>query len=197
MKKVGDSDILAWKKLKMGDSEALGILYDLHLEDLYAYGIQKTQDKDYVMDCIHDLFVDLYKYRAKLAETDNVKYYLLKSLGRRIHKSYGKKTFPVAIDTILSRNPSFKGSTASCEEKIVQDENITERNLRLEEALNRLSKKQRKGIFLRFNQGRPYEEIAEIMSVSKETARTTVYRALKVLRKYPLFFPLILKITIF
>ena len=52
----------------------------------------------------------------------------------------------------------------------------------LANALESLTKKQRKGLFLRFNQDKSYEEISEIMEVSVQTARTIVYRALKALR---------------
>ena len=67
--------------------------------------------------------------------------------------------------------------------KIIGEEQTLERNNNLSKALKTLTKKQRKVLFLRFNQDRTYQEISEIMGVSIETARTSIYRAIKTLRK--------------
>ena len=134
------------------------------------------------MDCIHDLFVDLYKYRKKLSKTDSVKYYLFKSLKRKINKKYHRKIIPVAMDFDFPITTTQKSYTKSHEEEIIKGERISEKNVKLSNALSTLTKKQRKGLYLRFNQQRSYEEISEIMGVSVQTARTTIYRALKSLR---------------
>ena len=60
---VKNSELTIWGNLKKGDQTALGELYNLYIDILYSFGIQHSQDRGYVMDCIHDLFVDLYKYR--------------------------------------------------------------------------------------------------------------------------------------
>ena len=79
-------DNLLWTKLKSGDINAIGDIYELFIDDLFTYGIQLSDDKDFVMDCIHDLFLDLYKYKKNLSMTDNIKYYLLRSLKNKIFK---------------------------------------------------------------------------------------------------------------
>ena len=58
----------------------------------------------------------------------------------------------------------------------------SEKQEKLSVVLEKLTKKQKTGIFLRFNQEKSYEEISEIMGISIPTARTLIYRALKVLR---------------
>ena len=84
-------DVQLWMEIKKGDLKALGHLYDLYINVLFSYGIKHSKDKEHVMDCIHDLFLDLYKYKEKLTCTDNVKYYLFASLKRKINKKYYKK----------------------------------------------------------------------------------------------------------
>ena len=46
-----------------------------------------------------------------------------------------------------------------------------------------LSNRQREGLSLKFEHNHTYPEIAEIMGISIESARTMIYRALKDLRK--------------
>ena len=181
---IKHTDVTAWNKLVNGDKQALGDLYDQYIDILFSYGMHHSKDRGYVMDCIHDLFLDLYKYRKNLSVTANVKYYLFKSLRRKINKKYKVKDLPVSNEQFLFKfegNP--KNHTKSCEEKIIGGERILERNNNLYLALKTLTKKQRRILFLRFNQDRTYHEISDIMNISIKTARTSIYRAIKTLRK--------------
>ncbi|MBU2995854.1 sigma-70 family RNA polymerase sigma factor [Cellulophaga baltica] len=179
-----DEDILIWEKLIEGDKLALGKLYDRYINILFSYGMYHSKDKSYVLDCIHDLFVDLFKYRSNLSKTDNVKYYLFKCLKRKINKKYRTKNVSVSLEDFQSK-PDFtrKNHTNSCEKSIIKEEHSSERNAKLANALKTLTDKQRKILFLRFNEEKTYEEIAVIMEISIQTARTSIYRAIKTLRK--------------
>ncbi|MDO5977307.1 sigma-70 family RNA polymerase sigma factor [Flavivirga sp. MEBiC05379] len=174
---------MLWKKLKAGDTKALGDLYDLFIDILFAYGIQLSSDKAYVMDCIHDLFLDLYKYRKKLAFTTNVKYYLLRSLKNKILKAEKGKLIYLSEEAFHIKNDK-QNYSESFENKMIEKEFLDERLVKLSNAITFLSKKQRQGLFLRFTEEREYENIAQIMNVSVETSRTIIYRAIKVLRKH-------------
>ncbi|GGG54942.1 RNA polymerase sigma factor [Bizionia arctica] len=177
MKQLKDKEFIFWTKLKDGNVDALGELYDMFINELFSYGMQLCNDKSYVMDCIHDLFLNLYKYRKNLATTDNVKYYLFRSLKNQILKKSNNKT------SLFKENIHHNIYSSSIEDEIITSEISNERALRLSNAMNSLSKKQRKSLLLRFTEERSYEEIADIMEVSVQTSRTIIYRAIKVLRK--------------
>ncbi|QWX83562.1 sigma-70 family RNA polymerase sigma factor [Cellulophaga sp. HaHaR_3_176] len=179
-----NEEIVIWEKLIDGDKMALGQLYDMYIDILFTYGMYHSKDKSYVSDCIHDLFVDLYKYRTNLSMTDNVKYYLFRSLKRKINKKYRAKNTSVSLDEFQFK-PDFTKTNHinSCEKSIIRQENIKERNAKLAEALSTLTKKQQKILFLRFDQDKSYDEISVIMDISVQTARTSIYRAIKTLRK--------------
>ncbi|WP_158974933.1 RNA polymerase sigma factor [Cellulophaga sp. L1A9] len=179
-----NGELLIWKRLVDGDKLALGELYDIYINILFTYGMYHSKDKSYVSDCIHDLFVDLYKYRNNLSMTDNVKYYLFRSLKRKINKKYRSKNISVSLDDFQFK-PDFTNTnhTNSCEKSIINQENTRERNAKLAKALSTLTKKQQKILFLRFDQEKSYDEISTIMDISVQTARTSIYRAIKTLRK--------------
>lgn len=183
MERDKDQNIILWGKLKDGDIDALGQLYDLFIDDLFSYGIQFSHDKSYIMDCIHDLFLNLYKYRKKLAYTSNVKYYLLRSLKNEILKNQKGKIIHLSNEAFQKQSDA-QNYSISFEEDITNAEFLDESAFKLSRAMGFLSRKQKQCLFLRFNEERQYEEIAIIMNVSVQTSRTIIYRAIKVLRKH-------------
>jgi RNA polymerase sigma factor (sigma-70 family) len=179
LKSKKDIDLLLWAQLKDGHVEALGQLYDLYIDELFSYGIQFCSNKTEVMDSIHDVFLNLYKYKRNLADTNHVKYYLLRSVKNQILKKDANK---FQIESIEDKALFLLDANASAEEEIIVNEIKDERIYKLSQYINLLSKKQRQGLFLRFNEEMDYEDIAKIMNVSVQTSRTTIYRAIKALR---------------
>lgn len=172
-------DSILWKKVKLGDLDAFNELYDLYIDQLHAFGIQHTSDKEYVMDCIHDLFLDIYKYRKKLSDVDNVKFYLFKSLKRKINRKFKSK---LSFFSTEEKKNEIKSVHHSVEESIIESERSDEISTKLSLALTSLSNKQRRGLSLKFDEKKSYEEIAAILGISIESVRTLIYRAVKKLR---------------
>ncbi|MUP45947.1 sigma-70 family RNA polymerase sigma factor [Gramella sp. BOM4] len=181
-KEDNERDLFLWSKIKKGETKALGDLYDHYISILFPYGLTLCSNKVLVMNSIHDLFVDLYKYRKNLADKPQVKYYLLKSLKRMIYKKVSKKE--TKFNKLEEKNFINLGLfESSVEKKIIESENAVDTEQRLTQALDRLPKKQRKAIQLKFYQGKSYEEIAQLMNVTIETSRTLIYRSITSLRK--------------
>jgi len=179
-KEIKDDDNL-WRRFKEGSDQAFYLLYDQYADNLYKYGCHFSRDKSFIKDCIHDLFLDLYKYRKKLTETDSVQFYLFRSLRRIIHKEQ-VKVIPIVYDEMISSPNDNAG--ISCEDSIIALETEAENHWALGDAMKTLTNRQREGLALKFEHGHTYPEIAEIMDISVESARTMIYRALKELRKY-------------
>lgn len=71
----------------------------------------------------------------------------------------------------------------SHEDYLISLETEAEDHRALNEAMKTLSNRQREGLSLKFEHNHTYPEIAEIMGISIESARTIIYRALKDLRQ--------------
>ncbi|MCG6191332.1 sigma-70 family RNA polymerase sigma factor [Maribellus maritimus] len=173
-------DSYLWERFRKGDDKAFYSLYDLFFDSLYSYGLHFTRDKDLVKDCIHDLFLDLYKYRERLSETDNIHFYLFRSLRRLIYKDQVKKVSLLSDEQILLQNDI---SVMTFEDDLIASEIEDENHKILTEVMKELSDRQREGLSLKFEQNFSYREIAGILGISVESARTSIYRALKELRK--------------
>ena len=181
MKNSKNIDAYFWSKLKKGDTSAIGDLYNNYVDDLFRYGIQFSTNKSEVMDSIHDLFLNLYKYRKKLADTSNIKYYLMRCLKNEILNKSKNNVF--TNSSLVDENTFTKDFYCSFEDTLIEKENKNDQAFKLNQALGSLSKKQRQVLFLRFNEEKKYNEIAFIMEISIETSRTLIYRAIKKLRK--------------
>ena len=173
-------DYFLWKSFKEGDDESFSVLYDRYADDLYRYGMHFTRDKEFIKDCIHDLFLELYKYREKLSMTDSIRFYLLRSLRRKIASKQTKPAVFFSGNILQTMNGDQESSP---EESIVASETEENKNNLLMKAMKNLTDQQREVLSLKFEQTLSYSEISEILGVSIESARTAVYRSIKLLRE--------------
>lgn len=175
-------DIQWWEAMLKGDEHAFANLYQTHFKLLYNYGSKICGDAARVEDCIHDLFVDLWRYRSTLSSTTSVRFYLYRSLRRKIVKEkddvlklYDDATF---IQEVL--NLSFQ----SAEHDIIQTESRDHKTAQLRKLLNDLSPRQYEALVLYFYDEFSYEEIASILTINEQSARNLVQRGLMQLRDY-------------
>lgn len=178
MQKEVNSDYLLWKRIKAGETQAYHDLYMQYADVLFSFGNIYTKDQDFIKDCIHDLFFDLYKYRKNLSDNDHIRNYLFKSLKRKIQSPPAGKLKLVYTRSIQEENEQNSLSTEA-EEAEYQEENIA--NIR--KAIDKLSERQQEVLNLRFQIGLPYTEIAKILDISVESVRTLVYRSVKTIRE--------------
>ena len=174
-----EKDQLIWKGIKSGDSEAFFLVYDQYVDILINSGSYYSSDKEFVKNCIHDLFLDLYKYRKNLSENDNIKLYLIKSLKRKIFKEIRKNSTLKLVDDF--DNPSAESENA--EELLISKEREDGIEKVIRFAMSQLPEKQREAVQLKFILELSYEEIAILMDISIESVRTNIYRAIKTLRE--------------
>ena len=152
-----------WGQFREGNDQAFYLLYDKYADNLYKYGCHFSKDKDLIKDCIHDLFLDLYKYRKRISETESIKFYLFRSLRRIIHKGQ-VKVIPLVYDEAFELpgdNPVF-----SHEDYLISMETEIENHKVLYDAIKTLSNRQRESLSLKFEHNHTYPEIAEIMGVA-------------------------------
>ncbi len=73
-----------WQQYKLGDPEAFSRLYGEYVQVLYAQGLRLTPDAGLVKDCIHDLFVELWRHRKGVPHPDSVPDFLVETLRTRL-----------------------------------------------------------------------------------------------------------------
>lgn len=170
-----------WENLKAGHMSGLKALYDLHADKLYAYGMMLCQDPDRVKDCIHELFLSFWQNHATLSIPRSGKAYLMVSLRRRIFDP-GPKSVLQTTD-IEEVEPGVWSSDQDHEQGWIAAEEETDRLDKLQQAMSRISERQREIIHMKYFQQMEYEDIARIMNLNYQSARNLVTRALMALRR--------------
>jgi RNA polymerase sigma factor (sigma-70 family) len=175
-----EKDLKIWNAFRQGSREALDYIFKQHASNLFAYGTRFTKDQELVLDCIQDLFVELWNRRQSLSETNSIRFYLLKGLRRRIARTINgaKRLEAIADDAqYLEEKMNF-----SVEHFLVLQETDQSRKASLKRAMESLTKRQRESIYLKFFQGLNNEAIASVMSLSEPSVSTLVSQAIKALR---------------
>ena len=173
-------DTALWSELKKGNRLAFARIYDTYIDALYNFGHKLYHNPQVVEDAIHDLFVDLWRYREKLASVSSVRVYLYVSVRRRIVQS------SKAGNVFLYDLEWDKLNLASLpeESRLVEKEGSDQQLERLKRYLSNLSPRQYEAIVLRFYDEMDYADIAAIMEVNEQSVRNLVQRGLEHLRQY-------------
>jgi len=174
-----NSDTLLWNDFIQGNEEAFRVIYSSHVQSLFKYGCNFTNDEALIKDCIHDVFIDLSKYRSGLGATNHIKLYLFKSLKRKIISSLGEKKIFGSVD---QEKLPFHYSV-SVEDELIDNEFEQQQYQQLEKALSALTPRQREAIYLKFVSDLSYEELSNVMQLNYQSARNLVFRGLEKLRE--------------
>lgn len=184
-----DDDAL-WASMRSGDESAFEELYRRYFQVLFGYGKRVTQDENLVNDTIQDLFVDLWRTRHSLSQAQSVRFYLFSSLRRKIHRSIkqdhlNSEDLDAVSEEFLPTQISPEASFSNSEELFIQTE-------QLNSWLSQLPPRQNEALVLRYYHNLEYAEIAAILHIKEQTARNLVQKALFILRKFTIYFIIIL-----
>ena len=166
-----------WQSFQQGNDGALATIYSKYFDHLYNYGFKFTHDNSLVEDCIQELFIKLMRNRQNLSLPASVKNYLFKAFRSQLFDELEKlKKRPLQelqetteFELELHRSP---GSL----------DDGDERQQKLQTALAQLTPRQREAIFLKYQEGFSYPEIAEILSLTQKATYKLVGRAMQTLR---------------
>lgn len=175
----GKSDLEIWKEFRQGDDRAFIHIYRSYSESMFNYGCQFTKQKDFVRDCIQDLFCELIDNNRKLGDVLSIKGYLFKCIKRKVLAGLKKKSKQELIDV---NNAGFQIAIGPELVEITQTFDVDFCHS-LQKAVNKLPLQQREVILLHFYEGLTYQEISEIIGIKVKSVRMQAYRAIQSLRQ--------------
>lgn len=176
-------DAALWTAFRKGDEKALVSIFDRFTKLLYNYGYKIVGEEDVVKDAIQDLFIELWKNRATLGDTTSIKFYLFKSLRRKLVRISTKNRRSLMV---RFRAEHEKETLPSPEFLLIAEQTSEEERQKIMTLLGNLTKRQREAIFLRYFEELSYDQIAVIMDMSKQAVYNLVSRSIEQLRNIPI-----------
>ena len=175
-----ETDSILWDKFKIGDNQALTVIYTENSKWLYLYGLKLTSNRSIIEDSMHDLFSDLVKNRTNLGNTNNIHFYLIKAFKRKLQRLLQKE---MRYNLNEKVEDYIFEITYSIDNEIILEESNSQKLRLLQKALTGLSPRQKEAIYLKFTEEFEYEQIAEIMDISIESCRNLISKAIKTLKE--------------
>jgi RNA polymerase sigma factor (sigma-70 family) len=174
-------EVNLWDEFRQGNHDAFSKLYQQFNTTLFAYSLSITNDKDLIKDCLHDLFVELWRNHLNLGPTTSVKFYLMASIKRKLIRQLDGNLKLNNHHFIYTRD--YLEDSLSKESLLIEDEVQLESNLYVFNSLNLLSKRQREAIQLKFYNNLDTDQISQQMKINSQSVYNLIFGALRVLKE--------------
>lgn len=172
------NDAALWETIIAGDEKAYAKFVRKYSRPLFNYGYRLCSDRDFLKDCIQDLFVEIWNRKEKMVVGEKFKWYLFKSLRNSIFREQTK----------FSRNEPLPEGYHFMVEFDVEHQQIineSERELifKVKQTLDYLPARQKEVLYLRYFEALTFDDIAEIMEISKQSSHNLLQKAYKSFRE--------------
>lgn len=165
--------------MEKGDSASFTMIYNSHVDDLYAYGISLGFQREMCKDAIQDIFFKLFITRVHLRHVNNVTAYIFRSFKHRLidlsRKNRREETIEAVTDSFTIQVTVLDHTIEGENARMLHDKVVT--------LLEGLNANQREVVYLRYMIGMEYKEIAEVLDIREESARKLLYRTMEKLRQ--------------
>ncbi len=151
-----------------------------YYSDIYNYASKFSKDTALVSDCIQEVFISLWQRRETATTILSVKYYLLRAVKNKVLKALhvGEKK----AEYLNSENGYEFFQEFSIERQIIEKQISEEKAEKLKQALCFLSKKQQEIIYLKYYQHLDYGQIADLMSITRQSVYNLLHETIQKLR---------------
>ncbi|MBE7630137.1 RNA polymerase sigma factor [Tenacibaculum piscium] len=174
------SDEILWKSLKKGDLTAFELLFKNYYTNLFNYGLKISGNKIITEDSIQDFFMYVYEHRENLSDLTKIAPYLFISYRRFLIKILQKNQKNKLVRDL---NHHLVDIHFTPEELLTHQESTIFRNKNLSDSLNKLTKKQREALYLKYHCNLKTQEIADVMNINYQSVANTLHKAIKKLRE--------------
>jgi RNA polymerase sigma-70 factor (ECF subfamily) len=174
------SDAVYWSRLKNGDADALGYLYDRYADSLFLAAMRMTDNRDLAKDALQEVFIECWHYRATLGAIVYSEAYLAKVLRNILVKKLKRlqNTRQIKLAELLPCPEDNR------EEMMISLDIDKEQRGKLQKALSFLTSRQILILKLHFYEGLTYEQIADRLSMNYQSVNNLAFRTILRLRSH-------------
>ena len=171
------SDNALMLKVKSGDLEKLGLLYERHRKRLFGFFYNMGNEPSVSEDLVQNVFLRIMKYRGSYTAEGMFTAWMFK-MARNVNYDYHKKMSREKI----SRNKKSEELVEPTEDDFNESVEKEGNSILLRKALAKLSDEKRELLILSKYKGLKFAELGQIVGCTEGAAKVRVHRALKELR---------------
>lgn len=172
------SDKALMMKVKSGDIDQLGLLFERHSKPLFGFFYRLTSNGPVSEDLVQNVFMRILRYRHTFNGDGKFTTWMYQ-IARNVHIDHYRKEKRLGQTDELINWEQMKSDEKDAHEHL---EHKSDLNL-LRKAMARLSVEKREALILSRYQGLKYEEIADIQDCSLSAVKVRIFRALNELKE--------------
>ena len=165
-------------KVKAGDLDKLGLLFQRYGKSLYGFYFRMTRNAELSEDLVQDVFERVLKYRHTFRGDGKFTTWLY-HLARNVLADHLKKTKKAGISTDIEDKQDKLPDLPGPEEARQKEEHLQ----LMELALDQLSEDKKELLLLSKLQGLKYKDIATLHNCTETNVKVKVFRAINDLRE--------------
>lgn len=171
------TDNVLMLKVKSGDLDKLGLLYERHKKRLFGFFYNMNHNASLSEDLVQNVFVRLLKYRHTFTGEGSFAAWMFRT-ARNVNYDHYKKNRQEIHQKELSSVEFKLEDESGLDVKMNKSDEVAQLN----RAMKRLSPEKREVLILSKYKGIKYSEIGEILGCSEGAAKVKAHRALNDLR---------------
>lgn len=168
------------EKSRKGDEHAYGKLVGLWFKRIYNFSLKYFADHDLAMEVTQLTFIVVYKKINRLKDVDSFKYWLytiaLNNCREEDRRQKKKPWYSIFVSEDANQVESKYGHPELEYQKKEKEELVAE-------LLKTLPEEQKTIVIMKEFEGMKFREIAEMLNISENTAKSRLYYGLKALKK--------------
>ncbi|HEV8515276.1 MAG TPA: RNA polymerase sigma factor [Cyclobacteriaceae bacterium] len=173
MEALADNYLMA--KVRDGDPEKLGLLYERYKRPLLGFFVGMVRDKELSEDLVQNTFVRILKYKHLFRGDGDFRTWMF-HIARNVKNDHFRKN-KIAHEKVDKWEDKIKD-----EGNLMQEWQSDDEQRMLAIALDKLPEDKREILLLSKYQEKKYKEIGEILGCTEGTVKVKVFRALQDLK---------------
>lgn len=164
-------------KVKAGQLDQLGLLFERYKKPLYGFFYRLTTDEDASEDLVQNVFVRILKYRHTYKGDGKFSTWMY-HMARNLFADHYKKNKRMGYKEDPEVTDKYFKDEDNAESRRIQKEQLD----LLQMALDRLTPEKKEILVFSKYQGMKYSDISEILDITESAVKVRIFRALKDLK---------------
>ena len=168
------SDNALMLKVKDGDLDKLGLLFERYHRRLYHFFYRLTHRRDVSEDLVQGVFERILKYRNTYTDNGSFATWIFQ-IARNLHIDHYREHKKEKQTDHFTDWEQLEGTNLESEQEQQESEELK----LLQQAMDELEDTKKQTLILSRYQGFKYKEIADIMDCTESAVKVRIYRAIR------------------